>query len=86
MAGALEAGFGSMPEVEDAEKPTSYYVPKHPWHATPSYYPREPAAWNRDVGMWGLCDVDVLFYVFYYLPGGYMQCVRPIVYQLPHCG
>lgn len=73
-ADALEAGFGSMPEVEDAEKPTHYYVPKHPWTGTPAYYPREPAGWNRETGMWGLCEVDVLFYVFYYLPGGYMQC------------
>lgn len=51
-----------------------YYVPKNPFQ-TPSYYPQTPHAIVNTAGIFQQVDVETLFYVFYYHPGTYQQCV-----------
>ena len=51
-----------------------YYVPRNPY-ATPTYYPQEPSSQFASPALFAKLDVDTLFYIFYYCPGTYLQCV-----------
>ncbi|KAG0141365.1 hypothetical protein CROQUDRAFT_663943 [Cronartium quercuum f. sp. fusiforme G11] len=67
----LEAGLSSIPQISDAEKP-SYYAPRNPY-PTSSHYPQQPMAFEKRPAIWGEIEVEVLFYLFYYHQGGYLQ-------------
>lgn len=51
-----------------------YYVPRNPYQ-TPSYYPQATNPILSSQGLFSQLDVETLFYVFYFLPGTYQQCV-----------
>ncbi|QRV91280.1 general negative regulator of transcription subunit 3 [Ceratobasidium sp. AG-Ba] len=68
---ALAAGFESMPQPQDTAKP-KYYVPRNPFPSQP-YYPQQPLAVLTSPALYSQLDVETLFFVFYYLPGTYMQ-------------
>ncbi|KAG9127282.1 hypothetical protein FRC07_015040 [Ceratobasidium sp. 392] len=68
---ALAAGFESMPQPQDTAKP-KYYVPRNPFPSQP-YYPQQPLAVLSSPALYSQLDVETLFFVFYYLPGTYMQ-------------
>jgi hypothetical protein len=51
-----------------------YYVPRNPFPSQP-YYPQQPLAVLSSPALYSQLDVETLFFVFYYLPGTYMQCV-----------
>ena len=69
----LDGGYASMPQPLDTEKP-KYYVPKNPY-PTPPYYPQQPHPILSSPSLFANLDIETLFYVFYYLPGTYQQCV-----------
>lgn len=71
MHDTLDAGLSSMPQIQDAEKP-SYYAPRNPY-PTSSHYPQQPMAFEKRPSIWGEIEVEVLFYLFYYHQGGYLQ-------------
>ncbi|CCO27282.1 CCR4-NOT transcription complex subunit 3 [Rhizoctonia solani AG-1 IB] len=68
---ALAAGFEGMPQPQDTSKP-KYYVPRNPYPSQ-SYYPQQPLAVLSSPALYSQLDVETLFFVFYYLPGTYMQ-------------
>lgn len=68
---ALAAGFEGMPQPQDTSKP-KYYVPRNPYPSQP-YYPQQPLAVLSSPALYSQLDVETLFFVFYYLPGTYMQ-------------
>ncbi|KAH7344546.1 Not1 N-terminal domain, CCR4-Not complex component-domain-containing protein [Rhizoctonia solani] len=68
---ALAAGFEGMPQPQDTSKP-KYYVPRNPYPSQ-SYYPQEPLTVLSSPALYSQLDVETLFFVFYYLPGTYMQ-------------
>ncbi|CUA73824.1 General negative regulator of transcription subunit 3 [Schizosaccharomyces pombe 972h-] [Rhizoctonia solani] len=68
---ALAAGFESMPQPQDTSKP-KYYVPRNPYPSQ-AYYPQQPLAVLSSPALYSQLDVETLFFVFYYLPGTYMQ-------------
>ncbi|KAF8609490.1 hypothetical protein BDV93DRAFT_518304 [Ceratobasidium sp. AG-I] len=68
---ALAAGFESMPQPQDTAKP-KYYIPRNPFPSQP-YYPQQPLAVLSSPALYSQLDVETLFFVFYYLPGTYMQ-------------
>jgi CCR4-NOT transcription complex subunit 3 len=51
-----------------------YYVPRNPYPTAP-YYPQSPHPSLGTTGIFSQLDVETLFYVFYFLPGTYQQCV-----------
>ncbi|EGF99988.1 uncharacterized protein MELLADRAFT_45592 [Melampsora larici-populina 98AG31] len=71
MHSILDSGLSSIPQIEDAEKP-SYYAPRNPY-PTSSHYPQQPMAFEKRPAIWGEIEVEVLFYLFYYHQGGYLQ-------------
>ena len=90
----LEGSYTSMPQPQDTEKyvlclssvPPSnsystyrpkYYVPRNPIQ-TPSYYPQSPIPNLNTPAVFSQLDVEILFYVFYFHPGTYQQCVISI--------
>ncbi|KDN37779.1 hypothetical protein RSAG8_09934, partial [Rhizoctonia solani AG-8 WAC10335] len=68
---ALAAGFEGMPQPQDTSKP-KYYVPRNPYPSQ-SYYPQQPLVVLSSPALYSQLDVETLFFVFYYLPGTYMQ-------------
>ncbi|CAE6425291.1 unnamed protein product [Rhizoctonia solani] len=68
---ALAAGFEGMPQPQDTSKP-KYYVPRNPYPSQ-SYYPQQPLTVLSSPALYSQLDVETLFFVFYYLPGTYMQ-------------
>ncbi|CAE6419815.1 unnamed protein product [Rhizoctonia solani] len=68
---ALAAGFEGMPQPQDTSKP-KYYVPRNPYPSQP-YYPQQPLTVLSSPALYSQLDVETLFFVFYYLPGTYMQ-------------
>ena len=58
-----------------------YYVPRNPY-ATPTYYPQEPSSQFASPALFAKLDVDTLFYIFYYCPGTYLQCVPVLAFFL----
>ncbi|KAJ1310994.1 hypothetical protein OPQ81_009502 [Rhizoctonia solani] len=68
---ALAAGFEGMPQPQDTSKP-KYYVPRNPYPSQP-YYPQQPLPVLSSPALYSQLDVETLFFVFYYLPGTYMQ-------------
>ncbi|CAE6434528.1 unnamed protein product [Rhizoctonia solani] len=72
---ALAAGFEGMPQPQDTSKP-KYYVPRNPYPSQP-YYPQQPLAVLSSPALYSQLDVETLFFVFYYLPGTYMQHSEP---------
>lgn len=71
MQKVIETGISSLPQIQDAEKP-SYYAPRNPY-PTSSHYPQQPMAFEKRPAIWGEIEVEVLFYLFYYHQGGYLQ-------------
>ncbi|KAH9824722.1 Not1 N-terminal domain, CCR4-Not complex component-domain-containing protein [Melampsora americana] len=71
MHSILDSGLSSIPQIEDAEKP-SYYAPRNPYQ-TSSHYPQQPMAFEKRPAIWSEIEVEVLFYLFYYHQGGYLQ-------------
>ncbi|KAF7355004.1 General negative regulator of transcription subunit 3 [Mycena sanguinolenta] len=69
----LEGGYSNVPQPQDTEKP-KYYVPRNPFHTAP-YYPQVPHPLLSTAAIYSQLDVETLFYVFYFLPGTYQQCV-----------
>ena len=58
-----------------------YYVPRHPFQTAP-YYPQSPHPALSTHAIFSQLDVETLFYVFYFLPGTYQQCViSPVVHE-----
>jgi CCR4-NOT transcription complex subunit 3 len=51
-----------------------YYVPRNPYQTAP-YYPQTPHPLLQTPAIFSQLDVESLFWVFYYLPGTYQQCV-----------
>ena len=51
-----------------------YYIPKNPY-PTPPYYPQTVHPILSSASLFANLDIETLFYVFYYLPGTYQQCV-----------
>ena len=85
----LESGQSTAPQPQDTDKSADplfagsitykqsrprYYVPRNPFQ-TPSYYPQTPNPIVGTTGIFQQLDVETLFYVFYYNPGTYQQCV-----------
>ncbi|CAE6461261.1 unnamed protein product [Rhizoctonia solani] len=68
---ALAAGLEGMPQPQDTSKP-KYYVPRNPYPSQP-YYPQQPLTVLSSPALYSQLDVETLFFVFYYLPGTYMQ-------------
>jgi hypothetical protein len=52
----------------------NYYVPRNPWQ-TPSYYPQSVIPVLESSTIFSQLEVETLFYIFYYQPGTYKQCV-----------
>ena len=51
-------------------------MPRNPYQS-PAYYPQQPLRLLSSPQLFAQLDVETLFYVFYYLPGTYQQCVSP---------
>ena len=62
-----------MRDRADASRPR-HYAPKVPY-PTPEYYPQQPLTALETPAMFAKLDIDTLFYIFYYQPGTYSQCV-----------
>ncbi|MBW0462382.1 hypothetical protein O181_002097 [Austropuccinia psidii MF-1] len=71
MQKVIETGISGMPQIQDAEKPY-YYAPRNPY-PTSAHYPQQPMAFEKRPAIWGEIEVEVLFYLFYYHQGGYLQ-------------
>ncbi|KAF8192429.1 Not1 N-terminal domain, CCR4-Not complex component-domain-containing protein [Pholiota molesta] len=69
----LEGSYSHMPQPQDTEKP-KYYVPRNPYQTAP-YYPQTPHPLLQTPAIFSQLDVESLFWVFYYLPGTYQQCI-----------
>ncbi|KAF8312797.1 hypothetical protein DL93DRAFT_2059593 [Clavulina sp. PMI_390] len=67
----LEAGFASLPQPRDTEKP-KHYISKNPY-ATPAYYPQQPLESLDNPALYGRMDPETLFFIFYYHAGTYKQ-------------
>ncbi|POW19942.1 hypothetical protein PSHT_04056 [Puccinia striiformis] len=71
MTKIIETGISGLPQIQDAEKPY-YYAPRNPY-PTSSHYPQHPMAFEKRPLVWNDIEVEVLFYLFYYHQGGYLQ-------------
>jgi CCR4-NOT transcription complex subunit 3 len=71
MQKVIETGISGLPQIQDAEKPY-YYAPRNPY-PTSSHYPQQPMAFEKRPAIWSEIEVEVLFYLFYYHQGGYLQ-------------
>lgn len=70
----LEASRLGAPDAFDAET-KKRYTPQTPY-ATPSYYPQLPHPTVIDPNFVGRCDVDTLFFMFYYQQETIQQSFR----------
>lgn len=71
MQKVIETGISGLPQIQDAEKPY-YYVPRNPY-PTSAHYPQQPMTFEKRPAIWSEIEVEVLFYLFYYHQGGYLQ-------------
>ncbi|CAH7686079.1 Not1 N-terminal domain, CCR4-Not complex component-domain-containing protein [Phakopsora pachyrhizi] len=71
MQRVIETGMSGLPQISDAEKP-SHYTPRNPY-PTSAHYPQQPMAFEKRPSIWSEIEVEVLFYLFYYHQGGYLQ-------------
>jgi CCR4-NOT transcription complex subunit 3 len=70
----LEASRLGAPDAFDAETKKGY-TPQTPY-PTPSYYPQMPHPTVIDPNFVGRCDVDTLFFMFYYQQETIQQFIR----------